>query len=330
LRIIAALIFLGLLELLSWETASWPSPCAIEISHKEQAAHHYQEKDCPTFFSGMLILLGRIDHFIESHDKSIVAGFTVVLAISTIGLWLATIKLWKAGERQMELIEANAAEQSRDMKASIKIGEDSAKAAAKSADAAERGVIAADRAWIEISIDITGPLKFGPEWIEIPARATVKNVGKSPATNVSFYINLYPDSAVASHKIDDEVKHLKDMYPIALGSGYGQVLFPDATDVRERVCRIKRRDFIARIKEVDAVETDDKDREPFTKSRPALMVIAWYAIPSAGQLGRYRYSSEIRAVASNFFKEGFDGTEEAEIAIDNLELVRTPFGGQTA
>jgi hypothetical protein len=92
------------LEALSWFTAPVP-PCLIQTTNEEQAAHHYD--DCPTLFPGSLILLGRADHFIERHDKSIVAAFTVVLAISTIGLWLATVglhrsthALWEAGERQ--------------------------------------------------------------------------------------------------------------------------------------------------------------------------------------------------------------------------------------
>lgn len=113
-----------------------PSPCLIKLGHKEQTAHNYQEKDCPAFLAGSLILLGRLDHFIEAHDKSIVAGFTVVLAISTIGLWLATNRLWAAGERQMELIAANSAQQSKDMRASINVSRIAAQAALRSANAA--------------------------------------------------------------------------------------------------------------------------------------------------------------------------------------------------
>lgn len=69
----------------------------------------------------MVIIAKRTVELINDNDKAIVATLTAVLAISTIGLWRATIRLWKAGERQMELIKDNAAEQSRDMKASIEL-----------------------------------------------------------------------------------------------------------------------------------------------------------------------------------------------------------------
>jgi hypothetical protein len=94
------------LEALSWFTAPIP-PCLIQTTNEEQAAHNYNGEDCPTFFSGSLILLERADQFIERHDKSIVAFFTVVLALSTIALW-------GAGERQLELIHQNAARQAGD------------------------------------------------------------------------------------------------------------------------------------------------------------------------------------------------------------------------
>src|SRR5215472_7025642 len=44
----------------------------------------------------MLDLVARFDTFMEHHDKSIVASFTILLALSTIGLWWSTRKLWKA------------------------------------------------------------------------------------------------------------------------------------------------------------------------------------------------------------------------------------------
>jgi hypothetical protein len=112
--VVIGICFLFLLEGLSWFTAAVP-PCLIAERHNPQTADDYNHKDCPTFFAGSLILFGQLDHFIEAHDKSIVAGFTIVLAISTIGLWLATIglqgstnRLWEAGERQIGAAEKAA------------------------------------------------------------------------------------------------------------------------------------------------------------------------------------------------------------------------------
>ncbi len=72
------------------------------MSDQEQAAHNYSNNDCPTFFVGSLILLGRLDKFISDHDKSIVAGFTIVLAVSTIGLWRSTRKLWAVTDKTLD------------------------------------------------------------------------------------------------------------------------------------------------------------------------------------------------------------------------------------
>jgi hypothetical protein len=106
--------FLLIAEFLSWWTASWPGPCLVEIeaeSQQESTKHDYP-KSCATFFAGSLIALSNGAEFVKTadNDKVIVAGFTAVLAFSTIGLWLATVSLqrttnslWEAGERQFDL-----------------------------------------------------------------------------------------------------------------------------------------------------------------------------------------------------------------------------------
>jgi hypothetical protein len=108
------------LEPISWITAQVP-PCIVSAQHEPEAADHNQNKDCATFYGGVAIFLERLDHFVEKHDKSFVAGFTVVLAISTILLWISThdlqattVKLWEAGEEQLKIarISADAAKES--------------------------------------------------------------------------------------------------------------------------------------------------------------------------------------------------------------------------
>ncbi len=152
------LLLLGVLviaEGLSGVTASWPSPCLITIKSEDEAAYNDNEKSCPTFHAGSEIILARLDTFIGSHDKSIVAAFTVVLAISTIGLWFATLRLWEAGERQLELASDSASKQTRDMEASIAVAKRSAEAAVKAAVAASLNAYAAIGVELPI-ISITG------------------------------------------------------------------------------------------------------------------------------------------------------------------------------
>ena len=109
------LCFLLFAEGLSWWTADGLGPCLIQPEHSEQAADDDQKQDCPTFFAGSLLIGERGFEWIKSNDndKGVVAGFTIVLAISTIGLWLATIDLYRAGERQIEFLRQSSAQQSR-------------------------------------------------------------------------------------------------------------------------------------------------------------------------------------------------------------------------
>lgn len=67
---------------------------------------------------------------LEAHGEAVIAAFTIILAISTIGLWSSTHALFKAGERQIELARI------------------SADAALKSANVSERSLIDVQRALI--------------------------------------------------------------------------------------------------------------------------------------------------------------------------------------
>jgi len=102
--LLLAFCYLLFAEFLSWITASWPGPCLIQWEHPE----------CPTFIAGIVLMTERASDFIkhDDHDKVIVAAFTAVLALSTIGLWLATVSLqrstnnlWKAAERQIAVAQ---------------------------------------------------------------------------------------------------------------------------------------------------------------------------------------------------------------------------------
>ena len=75
--------------------------------------------------------------FFDDHNGAVTALFTIVLAISTIGLWSATKKLYDAGERQLEITREAAERQSLETALSLKLTEESVKAANLSAEAAK-------------------------------------------------------------------------------------------------------------------------------------------------------------------------------------------------
>jgi hypothetical protein len=97
------LSFLMFAEGLSWIMAGGLGPCLVAPEHSEQATNNNNHQNCPTFLAGTLLSFERGAEILKRNDneKAVVAGFTIVLAISTIGLWLATNRLWAAGERQL-------------------------------------------------------------------------------------------------------------------------------------------------------------------------------------------------------------------------------------
>jgi hypothetical protein len=184
--LLVALAYLAFIEVLSFSPVAPSFPCLVETPHSTQSANHNEPKYCTPFHSGIAVALERTDHFLEAHDKSVVGGFTIVLAISTIGLWLATNKLWAAGERQMELIAASGAQQSRDMQASIK-------AAEKGNELNRQAFIATHRPWIDIdsAASITGNLTISfEEGVGAALNLTLKNLGETPAENIFIYAEI--------------------------------------------------------------------------------------------------------------------------------------------
>jgi hypothetical protein len=109
------LSFLMFAEGLSWIMAGGLGPCLVAPEHSEQAAKNDNHQDCPSFFAGTLLVFERGAEVLKrnDNDKAVVAGFTIVLAISTIGLWLATNRLWTAGERQLSHLSDTAERQLR-------------------------------------------------------------------------------------------------------------------------------------------------------------------------------------------------------------------------
>jgi hypothetical protein len=68
---------LAFAEVLSWAFVPDLSLCLIEPSHNEQTANHDDKKYCPAFHVGAALAFEGTDAFLERHDKSVIAAFTV-------------------------------------------------------------------------------------------------------------------------------------------------------------------------------------------------------------------------------------------------------------
>ncbi len=178
-----ALVYLALAEILSLAPVPDLSLCLIQPEHSEQPANHDDEKYCPAFHVAAALAIEKVDVFLENHDKSVVGGFTIVLAISTIGLWLATNKLWASGEKQFGLLAETSLRQSRDMKASVVAAEAAVNVAQDTAKRQLRAYVSvAGLARTKDPGEVAGA-GFAV-WVD------VKNEGQTPAYDVFHWAKI--------------------------------------------------------------------------------------------------------------------------------------------
>lgn len=116
-------------------------------------------------------ILHHIHWFLEQYEHSLIAGFTIVLGISTIGLWVSTRNLWEAGERQIKTSRAVAALQARNARRQLLLAENSAEMEL--------------RAYL-----IVKPFTFGFENGRPVVEILSRNIGKSSAVNIEAFSRM--------------------------------------------------------------------------------------------------------------------------------------------
>src|SRR4051794_2471417 len=89
---------------------SWLATCLPE---HHRTTNYVGEKDHCTLFGGPVIGISRsaivqVARFLHTYEHELVAGFTIVLAFSTIGLWLATKHLWEITDETLNHAEQTA------------------------------------------------------------------------------------------------------------------------------------------------------------------------------------------------------------------------------
>ncbi len=118
------------------------------------------------FFIFKEVIVSVID-WIDLHNDFVTAAATIAIALFTLTLYWATRKLWKASQ-----------EQSRDMKASLKIAQETAEAAKKSAEVAEIALYVAERAYLRIDNFRLDNFSIG-HYLNV--HYEIHNVGHTPA-----------------------------------------------------------------------------------------------------------------------------------------------------
>jgi hypothetical protein len=252
------------------------------------------------------------DTAVKHPNEFVIAVATFFIAIFTAMLAIAAVRLWNSTAELARLAE----QQASDMKAFIDLAKKSADAASTAADIAERTLTFTARPWIDVEIELTGPLTFNARECSVPIRITFKNIGNSPATSVGFDCNLYPTGIEAN---DREVKLLEILKRIRPQKA-GKTLFP-ASVVDEEITVSFTREAMEKSKSENAIDL----------VLPTILVCVYYGIPSRGPRGRYHHTVHargIRLTETASTGPGFDG-REGTFAEKDLRLVFTEIGTAT-
>lgn|GEM_PF-6661083 len=244
------------------------------------------------------------------------AAFTGLLTLSTALLWWQTKRLAEGAE-----------DQSKKMVESLKEMRRSAKAATKAAEVAERTLVAQDRPWIHIQPNIVGPLIFTETEISIEINVTLRNVGRSPATDVQLMSEMCVSLVDASRKADE---YIQQKWSRLLS--FGSMLFPN-TEINlpfngGYTYSITTKNFVDKIVESEKGRlASEPEGEPWNFGSPALLFAVAYGVPA--DQGPWRKQTvmcfEIAHSAPGHW--GWDG-HACEIPAEKL-ILRHYFGGKT-
>jgi hypothetical protein len=227
---------------------------------QEQAAHQLKE------FT--------VEFFNLKLSDVVIAIFTIVLAVKTAGLFRetgglreSTDKLWRAGEEQIEVARI------------------AAQAAKDSADIAKAAFLSSDRPWLKIvDASVSGPLTFDPTTREgrIEFKLAIKNVGRSPAVNVSMASEAVASITTLPNMQPDPMnlevcKRLREpLFKWPLGS----IVFPDDTIIRGMSIPIPANE-IATYKSL-LIEKGIKDPKMLVSISPLILGCVDYQLPVDG------------------------------------------------
>lgn len=256
-----------ILLIAAWQSGSTGEICEATNTGREQCAGY-------NLAPFLIIQIFKILHTLEG----------AITALATAAIACFTWTLWKSNEKMWEV---------------TKIAADAAK---RSAEVADRALTLTDRPWVDLRIEIVGPLVFDPvEGCKLDVKLTLLNIGRSPAIGLGVFISLLPsiNQAVDSH--DKMIKNLRFMFS---ETSFGHTRFP-GDPLEKQIMLTVTRDKI----ETGIQESESKLVEPY------IVACAYYGLPTGG---KFRYTSVNRAI---FLKDNdLSFSPEGEYPADRLVL----------
>lgn len=236
------------------------------------------------------------------------------VAVTTIGVVYVALTLREARETTAAAFKgADAAEES------VAEARKATKFAQDSTDIARETMLASDRPWINIKAKMAADLIFTDTTVSAAIQCTFKNIGKSPAVQVSVArVKMFADVAVAAMTADDDTR--KEMQNYSFWSSYGRAMFPEDDFSDEWGVEMDASEFKARI-----AELDKEVEEPFNTNFPAVLIGIRYLIPGDRQ---YRFTYMTFEIKRGYdLNRGFDGNPSRHQLIE-LTLVQSFMRGQ--
>src|SRR5947209_3358192 len=131
-----------------------------------------------------------------------------------------------------------------------------------------------------------------------------KNVGRSPAMRINTVVWFFPDTIEASRAINDV--RLRDVSPSRQLSGHGRMLFPEKDFSEKFFVEVSIGAFMDSI---EAQRKEDTSGLFLDEGRPAVVAMAWYAVPGSTSP---RHTAIVGEIANTLpRKYGFTGVKGA-------------------
>jgi hypothetical protein len=193
------------------------------------------------------------------------------------------------------------------------------------ANVSREALLAADRAWIQIEVQLIASLVFGKENITTKAEFTFRNIGKSPAIYISVAVaRMFSDIAAAAEKITEDTRGRHSSHNVYEGMAFGKALFPGEYFTFEREVELPARDFTTGIEMQNTLAQEAGEPDNVTTAKPAILIGVRYVLPGDK---RYRFTYiplEIEHKNSTLY--GWDGSE-CSIGINDLNIKQSFISG---